>query len=126
MGYESRVYVVQEYKSIKPDGLGYGDVIAMFDLCKMGWSEFNGKTFPQLFNQERTCEFYDDDGNTIITTDNYGDEIRKANPKEVISWLKKYNADNEWGGWYRAEVFYKFLMAMEKTKQAYSLYHFGY
>ena len=124
MGYESKIYVVQEHGPYGNSGcLAYGQKIAVFDLCKMGYAVYNGKSFRQLFNQERTCEFYSDDGNTIIKEDCYGDEIQKANPKEVISWLRKMLKDDYY---WRAEIFYKFLLAIEKTGNSYSIYHYGY
>lgn len=123
MGYESKIYVVQEYDPLFEGRLGYGDIIATFDLCKMGYEIYNGKSFQQLFNQDRTCDFYADDGNTIIKEDCYGDEIQKADPKEVIAWLKQMTEENSW---YRAKLFYKFLLELEKTGADYSLYHYGY
>ena len=123
MGYESKIYVVEEYEPVFDGRLGYGDIIATFDLCKMGYDIYNGKSFRQLFNQDRTCDFYADDGNTIIKEDCYGDEIQKADPEEVIAWLKQMTKDNSW---YRAKVFYKFLLELEKTGVGYSLYHYGY
>lgn len=123
MGYESKIYVVEEYEPYMDGKLGYGDVIAVFDLCKMGWEFHNGKTFRDLFNQPRTCDFYADDGNTIIKEDCYGDEIEKADNAEVVAWLKAMTRGETW---WRAKVFYKFLLEMEKTGMQYSLYHYGY
>ena len=124
MGYESKIYVVQEYEPIfGTERLGYGDIIAVFDLCKMGYELYNGKSFRDLFNQKRTCEFYADDGNTIIEEDCYGDEIEKADNAEVIAWLKEMTKGTDW---YRAKLFYKFLLEIEKSGAAYSLYHYGY
>lgn len=123
MGYESKIYVVQEWEPLADGKLGYGDVIAVFDLCKMGYDIYNGKSFRQLFNQARTCDFYADDGNTIIKEDCYGDEIEKADNAEVIAWMKEMTRGTDW---YRAKLFYKFLLEIEKSGAAYSLYHYGY
>ena len=123
MGYESKIYVVQEYEPFKEGIKPYGEVIAMFDLCKMGWDIYYRKSFRDLFNQERTCDFYSDDGNTVIEEDCYGDEIQKADPKEVIKWLRAFIKDSDY---WRANLFYKFLLEMEKSGNGYSLYHYGY
>lgn len=125
MGYESKVYIVQESTSgyVDHDGLVWGDVVAMFDLCRMGWESYYGKTFSQLFDQERTCYFYSDDGNTQIVDDKYGDPIQKADKKEVIKWLRKFCKENEW---YRAKLLLSCLETLEKSGEAYSVYHFGY
>lgn len=126
MGYESRIYVIREFDNISY-GLPYGEKIAVLNLCKMGSERYNKKTFRELFNQERTCHFYADDGETIIEEDRYGDKIQKADPKEVIKWLRKMLKNDYY---WRAEMLYKFLLGMEKAKektgQGYSLYHYGY
>ena len=125
MGYESKVYIVQEYpKYYEDEKLPYGSVIAMFDLCKMGYSEYHGRAFRELFNHERTCEFYADDFDTVITEDYYGDEVTKAEDnKAVVKWMKAYIKDNDW---YRAKVVLDTLLSLEKNNVEYSLYHFGY
>lgn len=122
MGYESKVYIVQESKHQRADRLPWGDVIAMFDLCKMNYWDYYGRSFPLLFDQERTCEFYADDGNTIITKDNYGDSITKANNATVIKWMKRFVKENDW---YRANALLATLLALEKNNVEYSLYHYG-
>ena len=125
MGYESKIYVIQEHGIPHNDeGLPYGEVLAMFDLCKMGYELYNGCSFRDLFSEERTCFFYGDDGNTIIKEDCYGSPIEKArNNLEVIEWLKAMLKDEHYG---RAKAFKKYLDALEKEGMEYSLYHFGY
>ena len=124
MGYESKVYVVQEYAPFAAGRLGYGDKIAMVDLCKMGYDTYNGKRFPDLFSEERTCDIYMDDGETIIEEDCYGQPIQKAPDNlAVIRWLE---ASRKGGTWYRAEVLLSILKRLEKDNVEYSLYHYGY
>ena len=123
MGYESKIYIVHEYPKYG-EGMPYGQVIAMFDLCKMAYSKYCGMYFPDLFNEERTCDFYADDGNTVIVDDNYGDAVRKAESnKDVIKWLKACTKENDW---YLPKVFLDTLLSLEKSKVKYSLYHYGY
>ena len=127
MGYESKIYIVQESPYHATNELPYGDVIAMFDLRKVGYNICYGKTFPSLFDEERTCIFYADDGNTELTEDCYGDEITKADNHEVIRWLK---ADIKGRGvenaWHRENILLDTLLSLEKNNVEYSLYHFGY
>lgn len=122
MGYESRVYIVQEHDPWIKGELAYGHKLAMFDLCKMGYEPINGKRFWELFNQERTCYFYSDD-DTQIVDDYYGDPIQKADNKELIRWLRKaLKAEPYW----RAKALLSCLESLEKSGEAYSVYHFGY
>ena len=125
MGYESRIYVVE------PLSDKYGNVIAMFDLCKMGYDLIRGKSFPDLFKIEQyeNFSFYSDDGNTPIKKDPYGDTVKKAASNiEVIEWLNTYiriegGAEN---AWWRAVVFRDFLKSLERHEMCYELYHYGY
>lgn len=122
MGYESRVYIVQEWDGT-PTDLAYGSEIATFDLGKIAYEPINGKTFRQLFDQPRTCDFYADDFNTVIKEDRYGDPIEKAENKEVIKWLREFcKKDN----WYRPKILLSCLEALEKSGVGYSIYHYGY
>ena len=124
MGYESRIYIVMEYPKYAYDEMPYGSVIAMFDLRKMGYWQLHGRYFPHLFDTPRTCEFYADDGNTIISEDCYGDVVYKAGDnRAVINWLKAYVKDNDWC---RAKVFLDTLLSLEKNHVDYSIYHYGY
>ena len=90
----------------------------------MGNNMYNDLYFTDLFNDDRTCEFYGDDGNTIIDEDYYGDKVRKAwSNQEVIKWLEALlEADRYW----IAEALLATLKALEKSGEEYSLYHFGY
>ena len=123
MGYESKVYIVQEYEPLIISELAYGSKLAMFDLCKMGYESYNRKTFSELFNQERTCQFYADDFETSIEYDMYGDPVQKADNKELIKWLRKFCKENPY---WRAKALLSCLESLEKSGEAYSVYHFGY
>lgn len=82
MGYESKIYVVEKSRlSPDDDGKRWGDVIAMFDVCK-----FPG--LPELFKSKTDCYIYSDDGNTRITEDRYGDELTEAPISDVIKFLE--------------------------------------
>lgn len=85
MGYESRVYVVNKTSMMDGDNKRYGQIVAMFDICK-----FNG--FDGIFKTETDCYIYADDGDTQITKDKYGDPLKEATIDEVINYLEKFAA----------------------------------
>lgn len=80
MGYESRLYIVKENKTVN-----YAEVIARFDCSKMrcnnGWRE--------LFKKPLESKMYADDGNTLIEEDNYGEKLKSAEFQSVIAWIEK-------------------------------------
>lgn len=134
MGYESRVYIVVEWPL--DQSLAWGDVLATFDLSKMGCFTYKGKMFRELFNKTRTCYFYDFEYdadasrgekdyyvNTIMTEDRYGDEIKKADIHEVIDWMDHFLKEDDY---WRAKVFRDTLVSLVKANAVCSVYHFGY
>lgn len=81
MGYESKLYVVDKHHwkwSNKP----WGEVIAMFDLCKVPGLNFS--KYPPT-----DCYIYADDGNTEIREDNYGDPLKEIPIKDMIQMLEE-------------------------------------
>ena len=121
MGYESRVYIVEEWKT--KGKMGRGEVIAVLDLYKMGWDTYNGKTFRELFNQKRTCDFYDINSDKFVKSDGYGAEIKKADPSELIAWLVEFSKHDDY---WRARMILAVLKQLEDAKQEYSVYHYGH
>lgn len=75
MAYESKIYIVSVSKSTN-----YGQVIAMFDLCKMpynvGWKE--------IFNCPVDYEVYIDSGDYPTVDDRYGENLKDASLTAVI------------------------------------------
>lgn len=49
MSYESRIFIVERHEH---KTWVYGNEIARFDLCKMGYYMFDGKSFRDLFKKE--------------------------------------------------------------------------
>lgn len=84
MGYESRLYIVRKTFFSKEDNKHYGEVIAMFDMCK--FYELSDVLCRQ---PETDCYIYSDDGNTKILEDCYGDKLREASVLKVIITLRK-------------------------------------
>ena len=87
MGYESKVYLVDEHHSIRmvdsqKNERHWSEVIACVDMCKMG------NEFVRLFNTEFKGYFYADDGNTEVLEDKYGDELKFSYLPPVIEFLE--------------------------------------
>lgn len=80
MGYESRLYIVKNNKTIN-----YAEIIARFDCSKMGY----GNGWRELFNKPFEGTMYKDDGDTKFETDCYGDKLEYADFPTVIDWLEK-------------------------------------
>lgn len=122
MGYESKIYVVNKHKPVYGTR-DWDEVIAKFDLCKMGYSTVDGVYFRDLFTEPVGC-LYADDGNTELTEDCYGDPIEGAPIRKVIYWLYKWLKENDYN---RAKVFYKLLKSMAKEIDGNLwCYHYGY
>lgn len=122
MGYESRIYIVKKHALI-PNDAEWDEVIATFDLCKMGYDLIDGVSFRGLFKAPVGC-MYGDDGNTEIIEDCYGDDVEGAPIRVVIHWLYKWLKTNDYG---RAKVFYSLLKSMAKEIGGdLWCYHYGY
>lgn len=83
MGYESKLYIVERGSLKDDDGMTYARVLAMFDMCKMGYR------FVEVFEKKTDLYFYADDGNTRIVEDMYSDPIREATVEDVIDYLEE-------------------------------------
>jgi len=118
MGYESKIYIVR-----KSEYFDWNEVIATFDLCKMGFEMYNGRTFRSLFTLPLGGDMYGDDGNTPITEDCYGDEVQGAEVADVLKWIKKFNKKNDY---WRAEVFESLLESLASHEDNLYCYHYGY
>ena len=118
MGYESKIYVTR-----KSEYSDWNEVIATFDLCKMGYDLIDGKPFRQLFNEPLGC-LYGDDGNTKLCEDCYGDAIEGAPIENVADWIGKWLKVNDY---WRARVFHKLLNELIKDCDGELwCYHYGY
>ncbi len=131
MGYESRIYIVEreEHKNWV-----YGSKIAQFDLCKMGYYMFDGKSFKDLFNKEidfdlninvENKDCYNPEDYRI---DAYGEHCKYTNIDVVIYWLEIYTKEVNYR---RAELFLNFLYTLkEQIKKGMwgeiCIVHYGY
>lgn len=118
MGYESKIYITR-----KSEYSDWHEVIATFDLCKMGWDKIDGLSFRDLFT-EPVGTMYADDGDTEIRQDIYGDAVEGAPINKVIHWMYKWLKVNDY---YRARVFYTLLKSIAKELGGdLWCYHYGY
>ena len=91
MGYESKLFVVEKSTMCElvsedfPAPMYWGEVIAMFDLCKLP-----DLVSRKLRNYPNTnCYIYADDGNTRITEDCYGDPLAEIPVPDAIRILEE-------------------------------------
>lgn len=82
MGYESKIYIGEKSSIEDNDGMTYVQVIAMFDMCKMG-------NLINVFDRKTDCYFYADDGNTKVLEDKYGDALTEAEIEDFIYVLEE-------------------------------------
>ena len=121
MGYESKIYIVEK-SSIKlaSETKIYAQVIAMFDLCKMGSSD----GFYKLFDKETDCYFYADDGNTQVLKDRYGDSLIECDIVKLKEWLKERIKNNNYR---RLKPFYNLIKSFNKKDwENLAIIHYGY
>lgn len=102
MGYESKIYIVNvlshKHTVINPDTQkpyldkngepmidnGYGQIVAMIDMCKMGYD--NG--WRELFTKEIDYQIYAENGNESTNKDCYGEHIKSGDINAIIAWLE--------------------------------------
>jgi len=86
MGYESKLYVVEKSKYPYPsdDGMIWGEVVAMFDLCKCHPVSDELRKYP-----DTNAYIYADDGNTKILEDKCGEKLKEIPIKDTIKIIKK-------------------------------------
>ena len=82
MGYESKIYIAEKSSLKDNDGMTYVQVIAMFNMCKMG-------NLINVFDCKTDCYFYADDGNTKVLEDKYGDALTEAEIEDFIYVLEE-------------------------------------
>ena len=82
MGYESKIYIGEKRGIKDNDGRTYVQVIAMFDMCKMG-------NLINVFDRKTDCYFYADDGDTKVLEDKYGDALTESEIEDFIYVLEE-------------------------------------
>lgn len=84
MGYETRLFVVQKHPLglEREDGRKYGEVVAMFDLCKVPLVHSKFRTYPET---DSYIYAYNCDGDCI---DNYGEVLKEIPITDAIEILE--------------------------------------
>ena len=127
MGYESRVYIVNEWDDEfsfvdKEIGKPLGEIIAKFDLCCVE----NG--FLDIFKDEAKCYLYESNGENelIITKDHYGEPLTSASIMDVYNNI-------EYGKYWRTTTLKDFLHSiivnrdiLSRDFESLRVYHYGY
>lgn len=118
MGYESRLYIVEEanFKILSDNGKVWADVIGMIDL-RVCYS------ITEVFTEIANGYIYDTDGNTRIEEDSYGKPLKVANLEDVIKKLKEIVKESNYR---RAKVALEFLKSVQKSMPDCVVYHYGH
>ena len=92
MGYETKLFVVEKHNSgiEREDGRKYGQVVAMFDLCKVHAVSAKFRTYP-----ETDCYIYayNCDGDCI---DNYGEVLKEIPITDAIEILENAASNDDY------------------------------
>lgn len=127
MGYESRVYIVNEwddkYNVVDPDiGKPLGEIIAKFDLS----CAENG--FRDVFKDEAKCYLYESNGEKelIIAEDHYDKPLTSASIMDVYNNI-------EYGEYWRTTALKDYLHSLIVNRdiltrdfESLKVYHYGY
>lgn len=134
MGYESIVFVIVR-REIKPlNGMptfAYGDEIARFDMCKMGYEQVDGRSFPAIFDMPIDFDLYSpiEGGKEETRTDMYGDVCGMTSAERVIEWLERAEVTKDYR---RAKLLLGCLRAVREHEHEFTddgeivIVHYGY
>lgn len=115
MGYESRLYVVDKHRAAN-----YAQKIAVINMGVMGYN--NG--WKELFCNLLACDLYAEDGNTLITEDNYGEKLKSTDIQSVIEWLETKGREMDYR---RIEPLIGFLKGFDPNEwEDLQVVHYGY
>ena len=129
MGYESRVYIVNEWNNIdigdvvdEEIGKPSGEIIAKFDLCCVE------DGFLDVFKDEAKCYLYESNGENEldIVKDCYGKPLTSAGIIDVYNNIK-------YGEYWRTTALKDFLHSiivnrdiLSRDFESLKVYHYGY
>lgn len=118
MGYESRLYVVEESDFLIPsdNGKKWAEVIGVVELgvCY---------EITDVFIEDAMGYIYSDDGNTRIEIDCYGKPLKVASLDAVIVKLKQIIKESDYR---RAKITLAFLKEVYKVMPECKVYHYGH
>ena len=128
MGYESRVYIVNEWNNIdigdvdEEIGKPFGEIIARFDLCCVE------DGFLDVFKDEAKCYLCESNSESelSIVKDCYGEPLTSAGIIDVYNNIK-------YGEYWRTTVLKDFLNSLiynqgsiSRDFESLKVYHYGY
>lgn len=114
MSYESKIFVVRTRRERTVSKAGFrtfGEIIATFELGSLDYME----NFPAVFDKPINFDMYKEDGNTVYTTDNYGEALCYAPVGKVIDKLVSMADNDDWKYW-RWEPAISMLQAFKPYK----------
>lgn len=131
MGYESKIIVVERHQH---DSFVFGDELARFDLCKMGYDFHDGKQFRNLFTVPVDFDLYvnqssssEEETEDFYRVDKYGEHCKYTTDIDgVIGWLELSEAHDHYR---RAALLLDFLRVLKSRQNEYGqlvLVHFGH
>lgn len=91
MGYESRLYVVNKYEKFSSEYRCWGEVIAMFNLCKVYDVSDKMRKYP-----ETDCYIFADNGNTEIVEDKYDDVMKEIPIDDAIKIIEEASMNDSY------------------------------
>lgn len=91
MGYESKLYVVNKHEKFSSEYRCWGEVIAMFNLCKVYDVSDKMRKYP-----ETDCYIFADDGNTEIVEDRYDDVMKEIPIDDAIKIIEEASMDDNY------------------------------
>lgn len=91
MGYESRLYVVNKHEKFSSEYRCWGEVIAMFNLCKAYGVSDKMRKYP-----ETDCYIFADDGNTEIVEDKYDDVMKEIPIDDAIKIIEEVSMNDNY------------------------------
>ena len=120
MGYESKFYVIDKSSFEREDGSKWGEVIAMFNMCKVYELVDKIKNYPPT-----DAYIYADEGDTEITKDRHGDPLTEIPIKDMIKILEELKS--VLGSYRRYEPFLQMLKAFNTEEwENLTILHYGY
>lgn len=130
MGYESKVIIMDR------TGKGCALELMRIDVCNMGCTKHNGKSFPEVFDTPIDfelfvkCDCCGECNNEYLRTDRYGKHCNYTTIDNLIEWLTgAMEADAELAGYRRAKMLLNTLKALKESENDFDgmvAVHFGY
>lgn len=121
MGYESRLYVVEKSSCVCEEDMRYGEVIAMFNLCKVP------TVARVMHNYPPTDTFiYDSSGNDKILEDCYGESLKEIPLGDAVEIIETAMQEEDYRRFLPCYVMLKSLQLNKNHWREIVVLHYGY